>query len=130
MSLINTISGDKGLRKTCFGPGHSVLGEKSPLNTHAPSQSINTESPHCDGSSSLYSVVKYEFFPEPFRTNEHSRDSSSLILSTMKIHLAVDFPGIWSSDGKTTSTGTVNTDEIIVLFYNFIATETCPTCWG
>lgn len=77
MLLINTISGDKGLRKTGFGPCHSVLGEKSPLNTHAPSQLINTESPHCEGSSSLYSVVKYEFCPEPFWTNEHNRDSIS-----------------------------------------------------
>lgn len=66
MLLIHTISGDKGLRETGFGPGHSVLGEKSPLNTHAPSQLINTESPRCNGSSSLYSVVKNEFCPEPF----------------------------------------------------------------
>lgn len=44
MLLIHTISGDKGLRETGFGPGHSVLGEKSPLNTHAPSLLINTYS--------------------------------------------------------------------------------------
>ena len=95
------------------------------------SQLINTQGPHGDGSFNFYGVIKCDFCPEPFWTNEDTRDSISLILSTVKIRLAVQLlPRIWSSDGKTTRVSAVSTDETIVLFYIFIVTETCSMCCG
>lgn len=47
----NACSGDKGPRKIGLGPGLLVLGEKSSVKLHAPSQLITIRGPHEVGIS-------------------------------------------------------------------------------